>query len=157
VKARPRSVERSIADYLTLIFPGLTPFSRIPVLGRTGPDLTINELNLVIDIKSRIEVPKQYMAFLTQDDRFYVVPLNCLPTFPLPFDRTRYSSVLVARWWDHMHAWTQQHHPHGITALILHRPKMPYGKAMFIVAKSDYGRLYETWTTRSSRTVHQPA
>jgi hypothetical protein len=150
-------VERSIAEYLTLIFPGITPFSRIPVLGRTGPDLTINELNLVIDIKSRIEVPKQYTRFLIEDDRFYAVPLKCLYEFPLPFDRTRFSSVLVARWWDHMHAWTQQHHPHGITALVLHRPKMPYGSAMLITAKSDYRRLCETWTLLSSRTVHQPA
>ena len=61
MKARPRAVENRIAEALNVHFEylGLAPVERIPVLGRTGPDLTTNEMNLVVDVKSRLEVPKE--------------------------------------------------------------------------------------------------
>ncbi len=56
MKARPRCVERSVAEALSSILN--TPVERIPVLGRTGPDLTYHPpLNLIVDVKSRINVP----------------------------------------------------------------------------------------------------
>ena len=48
-----------MAEHLTAFFNslGLREVHRIPVLGRTGPDIEINEFGLIIDVKSRLSVP----------------------------------------------------------------------------------------------------
>ena len=60
MKARPRSVENEVAKYLSRKFAALEldPVERVPVLGRAGPDVSINQSQLAIDVKSRKEVPK---------------------------------------------------------------------------------------------------
>jgi hypothetical protein len=59
MKRGPRQAETRFADYLSLHFGalGLSPVERVPVIGRTGPDITFNELWLAIDAKRREEVP----------------------------------------------------------------------------------------------------
>ena len=64
MKARPRRAENRVADELNKWFmqQGFSPIQRIPIIGRTGPDYTFNELELVIDEKSRLEVPKSCLC-----------------------------------------------------------------------------------------------
>ena len=64
MKATPRKAEREIALVFSQFFSdiGMSPVERIPILGRTGPDITINEANLVIDVKSRKSVPVKMTA-----------------------------------------------------------------------------------------------
>ena len=50
---------------------------------------------------------------------------------------------MVYDWLKHMDEWTQENSPWGISALVLQRPNMPYGNAVFILKSSDVGRLQE--------------
>jgi hypothetical protein len=143
MKARPRAVERSVAKYLSDLMPHLTPIQRIPVLGRTGPDLTTNELGLVVDVKSRLSVPAAYFSQI-EDERFRIIPLWNLPYATGECDAP-FSSKVVGQWYDHMDEWRRRHRPTGFTALILHRPRMPYGEAVLILSKSDHRRFIDTW------------
>ena len=75
-------MENRVAAYLSALFAGigLSPVERIPVLGRTGPDLTINELGLVVDVKSRQACPKMYFCgSVCFDGEYLAVPLSLLP------------------------------------------------------------------------------
>ncbi len=73
MKPRPCSVEREVAAKLTELSQqiGREPVERIPVLGRKGPDLSYNDIQLIIDVKSRLKVPQSHLAgilpFLTED------------------------------------------------------------------------------------------
>lgn len=154
MKARPRSVEREVAKHLTDFFLtiGCSPVERIPILGRTGPDITINEFKLVIDVKSRLEVPKMYFIhddfILDFPDGLLGVRLENMHLLAAPLTKIRcsnFSSVLVRRWYDHMNEWTQEEVPDGINALVLHRPKMPIGKSLLIISKLNRRRFIE-WT-----------
>lgn len=154
MKPRPRSVERKVAEYLSKEFAdlNLSAVERIPVLGRTGPDISINELGLVIDVKSRLEVPKTY--FIVEDcildfmDKNHLIGVR-LCDFKRIFDPefktnySKFSSVLVKNYYEHMQEWTKKEYPTGITCIVLHRPKMPIGKAMLIISKEDRRRLIE--------------
>ena len=155
MKARPRSVEREVARALSRFFVqnDLSPVERIPVLGRTGPDLTSNELGLVIDVKSRLEVPRTpftpYPIIVFDEElklvgvRLKDLPLLVVDTPVTPID---FSSTLVRRWYLHMQEWTLANHPNGISALVLHRPKMPIGAALLILSHENRRRLI-TWKT----------
>ena len=161
MKQRPRSVERKVALILSEFYEtlGLEPVERIPVLGRTGPDISINQLNLVIDVKSRLQVPTTY--FIHQDciidflDKNHLIGVSLDDIFML-FDEdaktnyTKFSSVLVKRWYEHMDEWTKENCPTGITALVLHRPKMPVGKSLLILSKENRRRLIQ-WKTEKSQ------
>jgi hypothetical protein len=50
-------------------------------------------------------------------------------------------SVTVNRWLAHMDEWTQAHEPWGISALVLHRPQLPYGESLLVISLSDIGLL----------------
>lgn len=158
MKARPRSVERHVAAFLSEQFAqlGLSAVERIPVLGRTGPDISINELGLVIDVKSRLEVPKTY--FMWSDcivdfpDKHRLLGIR-LHNFFMIFDTgtkvqySNFSSVLVEKYYAHMDEWTKEEYPSGITCLVLHRPKMPIGKSLLIISEQDRRRLIE-WKSK---------
>ena len=157
MKSRPRSVEREVARTLSRFFiqQNLSPVERIPVLGRTGPDLTINELGLVIDVKSRLEVPKTPFTthpIISFDDELHFIGarLRDLPLLvagePHPID---FSSALIRRWYLHMDEWTRIHYPGGIPALVLHRPKMPIGAALLILSQENRRRLMQWKIHRS--------
>jgi hypothetical protein len=161
MKARPRSVENRIAEALNVHFArlGMTPVERIPVLGRTGPDLSINEMKLVVDVKSRIEVPKAIFFPLAECFRFdgmlgvRVVNLNALwddfrldePTYRLPATLD-YSSKTVRDYLSHMDEWTREHCPDGVSCVVLHRPEMPIGSSVAIIQNHSRRRLYEHTT-----------
>jgi hypothetical protein len=157
MKARPRSIERLVAEYLSREFftpHGLSPIERIPILGRSGPDLSTNELGLAIDVKSRIEVPKSLFfpascPFLftqsPKDATYFVgVPLRYIATlYGSTLGTLDYHSQLVERYWKHMDKWTREYQPDGISAIILHRPTEPIGSAVFVISLSDQGRFVE--------------
>lgn len=150
MKPRPRSVENAVADHLSQTFHtwGLPPIERIPVLGRTGPDLTTNALSLVIDVKSRLSVPKSiFLPLLVAFtfDGFLATRLSTLHLLfeqdaPAPLD---FHSTTIRQWWEHMEAWTRRELPQGISALVLHRPKLPTGDAVIVIHSQDRRRLHD--------------
>lgn len=164
MKARPRSVENRVADALNAHFKllGMTPVERIPVLGRTGPDLSINELKLVVDVKSRIEVPKALFFPLRVPFHFEnmvavrLVDLNRLwvpdgSAVPLDF-----SSKIVRGYLAHMEEWTAANVEGGISCVILHRPEMPIGSSVAIIYSNCRRRLYEYTTEYRNRNYELP-
>lgn len=151
LKARPRSVENRVAEELSRHFTllGLPPVERIPVLGRTGPDLTVNALKLVVDVKSRIEVPKR-LFFPIQIpfsfDCFMAVRLCNLETLwsdPFASAPIDFSSALVMKYWNHMEEWTAARMEGGISCVVLHRPEMPIGAAVAVIHQNSRRRLIE--------------
>ena len=157
MKARPRAKERRVAEILSKEFVacGYKPVVRIPVLGRTGPDISLNELKFVIDVKSRIEVPKSvyiplgpaivhfqpydligfrlnnFAALLTGEIKKFDV-------FPGEGQMT-----VVDKWFRHMDEWTKENEPDGITALVLHHSgihegRMPVGHSTFVISHADF-------------------
>ncbi|MEL7591755.1 MAG: hypothetical protein AAGU17_10745 [Anaerolineaceae bacterium] len=153
MKARPRSVERKVAACLSQHFAELqlSPVERIPVLGRTGPDLTINELGLVIDVKSRLEVPKTIFQpsgpVVDFRDELHLVGIRLKDIYLLTEEcdtqSLDFSSALIHQWYVHMDEWTQENSPSGITALVLHRPRMPIGAALLILSLENRRRLIQ--------------
>jgi hypothetical protein len=147
MKARPRSVEREVATYLSSLYSlaGYGVVERIPILGRTGPDITINETGFVIDVKSRISVPKSHMLRDNEIGRFglgvsadyFGVRLNCLGHTDMMFRDIR-PSIMVWDWLCHMDEWTQKYMPNGISAIILHRPGTRIANTTFVVKIEDW-------------------
>jgi len=60
-RRRWKRVEVRVAEILSEIFSdaGKDPVERIPILGRTGPDISHNQIELIVDVKSRHQVPKR--------------------------------------------------------------------------------------------------
>ena len=152
MKPRPRRIEREVALHLSRFFTShnLSPVERIPVLGRTGPDITINELGLVIDVKSRLSVPKTYVmeCFKIMDySRLIGVHLDCIDLLLGDANpgRIDFLSASVKKWYEHMDDWRRVEMPDGISALVLHRPGLAVGKSRLIISKNDRRRLIEKW------------
>ena len=160
MKPRPRSVEREVAAALSALFDSIhhAPVERIPVLGRCGPDLSYNDLQLIIDVKSRLKVPQSHLAgtlpFLTEDGLIGIrlerlLDLSWQAAFhkaePTPASRT------VRSWWEHMDEWRRDHEPQGVSALVLHRPRMPIGHATVIIHSLDRSRLCQRLRSPSHR------
>ena len=149
MKARPRSVERRVAEYLTefSVSKGCSPIERIPILGRTGPDLTINELGLVIDVKSRLCVPKfifppeWYFVWFGELAAVRLKDLDALSKHNLSV-KIEPSSVMVDRWFNHMDEWRKDKMPSGITVLVLHRPSMDIKSNAFVIRNDQRGEFY---------------
>lgn len=153
MKQRPRSVENEVAAYLSGIFLsyGFSPVERIPAPGRRGPDLTLNELELAVDAKSRVAVPETILfplqcPFIFQGGALVGVRLVNLPTIlhtlVAPVD---FSSIVVQRYIDHMDEWTREKRPSAISAVVLHRPKLPIGQSVFVIYSQDLERLKNRW------------
>jgi len=149
MKSRPRSVEREVAKYLSEVFVtlGYSPVRRIPTTGRTGPDISINEARFVIDVKSRIEVPKMMVVpdghVLRYNHFLVALRLKHLSdllhgTANLTFVEWDEYSRTVEDWWRHMDEWTQENEKDAITTLILHRPRMLISNAALVMSYSDY-------------------
>ncbi len=150
MKARPRSVEREVAAFLSRLLSDTgNPIERIPAPGRTGPDLTYHPpLNLIIDVKSRLKIPACMLAdartpFETLDSLYGIrlEELLTISTVRVSAFNLRVSSQTVVNWWNHMDEWTKAHEPTGISAIILHRPRMPIGHATVIIKLSDRSEL----------------
>ena len=157
MKGRPRSVERKVAAYLTQLLSDAgkieKPLYRIPVIGRTGPDIAFDKtVKLIIDVKSRLQVPVGVLAnknefLLIYPDKaaktFYCFRLEYLLHVPEMerTNRTANSSKMVTDWWLHMDEWTQANEPDGISAIILHKPHMPIGHATVVISIKDWSNL----------------
>ncbi|MCB2146611.1 MAG: hypothetical protein KQI81_09065 [Deltaproteobacteria bacterium] len=120
---------------------------RIPVLGRTGPDISINETKLVIDAKSRQECPKGMITpCLTLHGEMVAIQLGRIKELvqyePQPVSD---GSIMVQRWLDHMNEWTEKKMPNGISAIVLHRPRMLYEEAVLVIYQKDFGRFKSLW------------
>jgi hypothetical protein len=152
MKARPRNAENRVCEELNKWFVqiGHVPVSRIPTTGRTGPDIEINALHLVIDVKSRIEVPKSYMVESGAWGNLIGVSLKHLDNITNMVQNLRIAPCkTVSNYFSHMDEWTKVHRPGYITALVLHRPGMPFGKAVFIINQSQREELTTRWTMHS--------
>ena len=159
MKSAPRRAEVAVAGILSekLKLIGASPVKRVPVIGRTGPDISINEIGLVIDVKNRGEIPGGiFHNELVSFGPFLAVPLDqielLLAAEPIPI---HFASKIVSDYWEHMHEWTAANYPNGITCLILHKSgasavmkgkaKMPFGKSMFVIHFESRRRLQERW------------
>jgi hypothetical protein len=151
VKDRPRSIEREAAKAISEFYAriGASPVSRIPVLGREGPDIEINETKLVIDVKSRLQVPKGALApkgsLIQLDDDLLGVRISEVElAFHAPlYPETRPASDLVYRWWLHMDRWRKVECPSGISVLALHRPGMHIASITLVFHILDWRKFYD--------------
>lgn len=150
MKARPRSVENRVAGEFSKIFTryGLEPVARIPVLGRTGPDVSINKAGFVIDVKSRKKVPKTYLYVpwkkcgIAQAGQFLLCPIKHFDEFVIrgkrevgpPLD---FQSGPVREWWLHMDEWTRRNRPGDFSMIVLHKPRIPIGNAVVVFHEKD--------------------
>ena len=153
MKARPRFAENKIAELLSEQFAliGIPPVERIPVTGRTGPDISFHDdFPLIVDIKSRIQCPKGYFGWSAFETEDHVgIEMDILHSIGCGFLVIKgmvNQSKIVDDWLKHMDEWRLEHYPQGISAIVLHRPKLPYGKAMLIISQQDRRRLEELWT-----------
>ena len=164
MKNAPRRAENAIAALLSEKFAqiGAAPVERVPVIGRTGPDITINEIGLVVDVKNRKEVPLGlFHDGLIKFGGLLAAPIEKFELLvsdeePRAVD---FSSTTVLNYYLHMHAWTINHRLDGITCVILHKvmnpAKMPYGKSMVIISFTDRRRLQQRWKMPSYLTSPQ--
>jgi hypothetical protein len=123
---------------------GYKPIERKPVIGRTGPDLSFNELGLVVDVKSRIEVPIHIcVPNIVQFGDLVVCPLGTLMQEigePIIF-HSSFHSKIVDGYYNHMDEWKRENMPDGITALVLRRPKMPFGMSVLVISNTSREKL----------------
>lgn len=158
MKARPRRIEREVARCLSTFFLSLNldEVERKPVTGRTGPDVTYNkEFKLIVDVKSRLEVPKGVMT--RKEDELIRCPgewIGCQLDDPKTLlnggaIRDVKASKLVTRWLVHMDEWTAKNEPEGITALVLHRPGMEIKRSLLLIKLSHLRRFHEYSNNRS--------
>lgn len=152
MKPRPRKAENRIAEELNKVFGDFTPIERIPVLGRTGPDLTINELGLVVDVKSRKSNPKKFLKLLKGEKGHFVgfheqpglvfVRLSDVGKSITGWNLFKPSKT-VEKYWMHMNEWTEKECPENLTAIVLHRPGMAYADSLVVMHINDRRELLE--------------
>jgi len=144
MKSRPRRAENEVAKRLTAFFVNINmdPVERLPVIGRTGPDISMNQLGLAVDVKSRLEVPKS--VFEVEPGRVMkmqtyaimrLADVELLASYDLSFQVSYKYSKMVRRWFVHMDRWRREHRENGFTALVLHKPKMKYDDAVLVVQR----------------------
>ena len=157
MKARPRGIENKIADQLTLHFVkmGMSPVKRIPVLGRAGPDIDVNESGLAVDVKSRKEIPLGNYRFarkkVVRMGEMLAVKLADLPLIytDLPASEDLSETKTVKNYLDHMAEWTNDND--CIPAIVLHRPGTHTSNAVFIIYARDRIRLKEKFNETNVR------
>jgi hypothetical protein len=165
MKRRPRRIEQMVAERLTSHFAtmNMSPVERIPVLGRTGPDITINESKLAIDVKSRQAVP--ICNYAVRNGKIQEDPLGLLfvklKDFPLIYSddlstsKLLSPSVAVREWLDHMAEWSRgDDQGNSVPAIVIHRPGTWVDSAVFVIYAGDRLRLkeiYKSWQDDSSK------
>ena len=146
---RWKQVERGAAQELNRVLSGIgkfTPVERIPLLGREGPDLTVNETGLVINVKSRKAIPDR--LFPGSNQLLFIGRLVVFRLEDLKRCRTAWMEIpttdpwkRLQDWYDLMDCWTQEFQPDGISAIFLHRPRMPYGNMGVVIHHEHLRRL----------------
>lgn len=166
MKARPRRVENQVATEINkyLATYDLPEVERIPVLGRTGPDITLwPSFNVAVDVKSRKANPKGYMVssgtirywWAYGDHGFgecygsansmlgvQLKDLDLLFDIENPIlSINRAASKRVDKWLSHMLEWcTEQERKKNyycLPALVLHWPGTPIKNSTFIIYDED--------------------
>src|SRR5450759_4780854 len=147
MKARPRYAENQTVSELNKFFTtlGLDPVERLPITGRTGPDLGWNDFKLICDCKSRLEIPKgnvglEVPTYFGPD--MLGIPLTHLSDVGSPIAYVKPSKT-VHGYLEHMESWTRAHVRDGISCIMLHRPKLPYGKSTLLIYSTDLRRFNE--------------
>jgi len=165
MQPRPRNAENRVAELLSEFFRsiGHKEVERVPVIGRTGPDISINDFGLVVDVKSRLIVPEAFF-YPRNKDMYYdtmngmvTVRLNRLHLFSDAGNKGHlliYPSVRVRKWLDHMDEWRRENHPRGISMIVLHKPRLPFGDAVAVIYQSDLRRFHDR-INRSLSGLHQ--
>jgi hypothetical protein len=165
MKAKPRRIERQVAKHLSRFYENhsMQPVKRIPVLGRTGPDIMINEAELVIDVKDRIEVPKGVMLRRGEaaaiGESLIGVRLGELALL-LEDELTltqRRQSKLVQAWIDHMDDWRARRLPSGISMVVLHRPHRHVANSTAVIYLRDWKHFWRKFNDKSNRTTNLSA
>ena len=154
MKGRPRRIEREVALHLSryLATLGMGPVNRIPVLGRTGPDVDVLPgLQIAVDVKSRKANPKNYKLYGNHLQFWGAGELaqvgSRLSDLKTLFDvenismhMYRNKSITVSDWLAHMSEWTLEQEISGvriIPALVLHWPGTPVKFSTFLIYESD--------------------
>lgn len=169
MKGRPRRTEREVASHLSEYYKtlGLTPVKRVPIIGRTGPDIEINELGLIVDVKSRKSVPKTPMP--EQEEIVYcpgvwigarLEDIDLLAGYPeVPNGECDYARKIkpyksIIGWLDHMDEWTQLNRPNDISALVLHRTGGYISNSLVVIKQQEvfYDRV--NYFKRATRREH---
>ena len=153
MKSAPRRAERRVAEILSDFFISiaLLPSNAYRFWAGAAPDLTINEIGMVVDVKSRLQIPIGYIrTWPTIHADLIAIPLGLLGAVLIedllaerPANTDGAVSVIVNRYFTHMDEWTKVHKPDGITALVLHRPKVPFGLSQLIIRYSQLPILEE--------------
>jgi hypothetical protein len=153
MKARPRAVERQVAKYMSTKFAelGMSPVERIPVLGRTGPDLSINESTLAIDAKSRGKISGVLWTVVVDHPvrTFDGLMMAKLCHFERLFadllvsEVRDYQSKLVHGFLSHMASWDKIEN--NIPAVVLHRPGRRIADAIFVIYEKDLETLRQIY------------
>ena len=176
MKSRPRRAENRIAEELTqAMSPALGDFEfkRVPVIGRSGPDLTYpNPLHMAVDVKSRLSVPKGLWKFFPVPEITLAsstsVVLDYLWVSKLAdlgqnltwgkWAKKSWSSRQVTHWLRHMEDWTIERalagDDVGIPVVILHRPGMNYANSVFICwrhHRAELARVYSIHLLKATR------
>ena len=164
-KSTWKVVEKKIAEQLNIYFNeiGMKEIARIPILGRNGPDLTVNESGLLIDVKHRLSNPK----FLQMEDGqvakvgHSLLAVKVKDIYSLAetdrIDVALRGSRLVHKYYDHMHSHSREkkYMPNGnaIPCIILHYPNHEYKDSILIIGKNDRSLLNERIS--SARAKHR--
>jgi len=158
MKGRPRRIENRVAEEMSKFYESIdmSPVVRIPVTGRTGPDISLNEMKLAIDVKSRKSCPikirpnrgeltyvrhphllsgTRWVGCQIQDLASIKVAQHFSHDYTL---REVKPSKMIQNWLDHMDEWSQQQYittqDEGlISALVIHNPGNQVKSAVLIV------------------------
>jgi hypothetical protein len=155
---RWKAVERHVALELNKALSDVgkyAPIERIPLLGREGPDLTVNETGLVINVKSRKDIPVRLFPVSKRIHNIgcfsclRLEDLSCLHDMPITASTDPWKQL--TDWWELMDKWTREYKASGITAILIHRPRMPIGHTGIVIHTKDLRRLScNLKTTQSS-------
>jgi hypothetical protein len=166
MKARPRRVENRVAEELTKWFEshGLGPVQRIPAVGGRGPDITWNELGLVVDVKSRKKNPKSLQIadeIVVRSGKYTGVRLRDLDLlFEVTHEEERPLSRVLENYYTHMDAWRGLH-PYrlpygGLTAIILHWPGTNIDNSVLFAKESIVDRFDSIRSIQGPGPIGQP-
>ena len=122
---------------------GKAPVERQPIIGRTGPDITWNDVKLMVDAKNRLQVPKGYRISDVGIYQFGLLIGVRMRDLDLllsdePVKEMRPASITVSSWFNHNAEWNQM--PFGsIPALIIRQPVRGWIRedATFLIRKKD--------------------
>ena len=149
MKSRPRRIENRVAEEMSKFYESInmSPVVRIPILGRAGPDISLNELNLAIDVKSRKSCPKLIrpkpgFVSYAPDWAWHAVRLDEIDLLLQRTARLQQikRSKMIQDWLDHMDEWSVEQDEHIISGLVIHRPGEQVKAAILVIKQWEVFR-----------------